>query len=100
MNTFTDNLSVGAHTSGSEKNSTEIKPNPIPKDFENRLSTVIEQAAACSITVLNRFSKSLGIGLGLISVEFFSEPDVWAPTDKLSVKVFMGSIDRLVTRLI
>ncbi|MEE2933220.1 MAG: squalene--hopene cyclase [Pseudomonadota bacterium] len=45
MNTFTDNLSVGAHTSDAEKNSAENKPNPIPKDFENRLSTVIEQAA-------------------------------------------------------
>ena len=45
MNTFTDNLSVGAHTSDSEKNSAENKTNPIPKDFENRLSTVIEEAA-------------------------------------------------------
>ena len=45
MNTFTDNLSVGAHTSDSEKNSAKNKPNPIPKDFENRLGTVIEQAA-------------------------------------------------------
>ena len=45
MNTFTDNLSVGAHTSDSEKNSAENNSNPIPKDFENRLNTVIEQAA-------------------------------------------------------
>ena len=45
MNTFTDNLSVGAHTSDSEKKSPENKFKPIPKDFENRLNTIIEQAA-------------------------------------------------------
>ena len=84
MNTFTDNLSVSSHTSESEKNSLENKSKPFPKDFENRLSTIIEQAS----TGLRHMQADDGHWV------FQLEADATIPAEYILLNHFVNEIDR------
>ena len=90
MNTFTDNLSVGAHTSDSEKNSAENKSNPIPKEFEDRLNTVIEQAA----TGLRQMQADDGHWV------FELEADATIPAEYILLNHFTNEIDPILEKKI
>ena len=90
MNTFTDNLSVGAHTSDSEKISAENKSNPIPKDFDNRLNTVIEQAA----TGLRQMQADDGHWV------FELEADATIPAEYILLNHFTNEIDPILEKKI
>ena len=90
MNTFTDNLSVGAHTSDSEKISAENKSNPIPKDFDNRLNTVIEQAA----TGLRQMQADDGHWV------FELEADATIPAEYILLNHFTNEVDPILEKKI
>ena len=90
MNTFTDNLSVGAHTSDSEKISAENKSNPIPKDFDNRLNTVIEQAA----TGLRQMQADDGHWI------FELEADATIPAEYILLNHFTNEVDPILEKKI
>ena len=90
MNTFTDNLSVGAQTSDLEKNSAENKSNPIPKDFENRLNTVIEQAA----TGLRQMQADDGHWV------FELEADATIPAEYILLNHFTNEVDPILEKKI